>query len=80
MAYIVYYRNRQVLKKLETMPINLVYVSNKFRYAVFYGEKRLEKNYFNNLKNIRGFIRFEQQPAFDESLNFSVKQKTLTSD
>lgn len=73
MGYIVYYRNRQVLKKLETMPVNLAYVSNKFRYAVFYGELKQEKNYFNNLKNVRGFVRFEQQPAFDETLNFNVK-------
>lgn len=73
MGYIVYYRNKQVLKKLNTMPINISYVSEKMNYAIFYGDKDKEKNYLSNLKKVKGFLKLEQQPIFNEELNFDVK-------
>jgi len=73
MGFIVYYRNKQVLKRLNTLPVNVSYISNKMNYAIFYGDKNKEKNYFNNLRKVKGFQKLEQQLIFNEELNFDVK-------
>ena len=41
------------------MPVNIAYTSEKLNYTIFYGELRQE-NYFNQLKNIKGFLKLEQ--------------------
>lgn len=72
MGYIVYHKGNQVLKRLERMPVNIVYTSKKLSYTVFYGEKDQEKNYFGQLRKIRGFIKLEQSELYNEEANFTL--------
>jgi len=72
MGYIVYHKGNQVLKRLEKMPVNIAYTSKKLGYTVFYGEKEQEKNYFGQLRKVRGFIKLEQSDIFDEETNFTL--------
>lgn len=74
MSYIVYYKGNGVLKRLEKMPVNIAYTSEKLNYTIFYGELRQEKNYFNQLKNIKGFLKLEQSSMFDEEVNFTLNR------
>ena len=72
MAYIVYFKGNQVLNKAEKMNINLVYNSNKMNYLVFFGEKYLERNYLNEFKKIKGFLKLETSSLYNENTNFSL--------
>lgn len=71
MLYVVYYKGKGVVNRLERLPINIAFISNKLNYALFYGEKDSQKTYYNHLKNIKGFNKIEQSPLFDEELNYS---------
>jgi len=72
MAYIVYYRGKNILKRLKRMPVNIAYNSNKMNYAIFYGDLNQERNYFNQVKNVRGFIKLEKSDAYNEDLNYEL--------
>lgn len=72
MAYIVYYKGNNLLKRLKRMPINIAYNSKRLNYVIFYGDLNQEKNYFNQIKNVKGFIKLEQSSLFSEELNFKV--------
>lgn len=69
-SYVVFYQGKHVVRKLETMPIHLVYVSKKQHYAVFYIDQKEENKMKKELKNVKGFRAFVKSLAFDESLNF----------
>lgn len=73
MGYIIYYQGKDVVKKLNSMPVNIAYVSQKSNYAVFYGDNNQEKNYFNQVKNIKGFKKIETSLMFNEETRFVVK-------
>lgn len=68
-SYVVFYQGKHVVRKLETLPINLVYVSRKRNYAVFYTDKNLEASIKKTLKNVKGFRNFSPSLAFNENLN-----------
>lgn len=72
MAYIVYFRGGNLLKRIDRLPINVAYVSKKMSYLVFYGDLNQEKSYLNQMKNIKGFLKIEQSKAYDKDLNYSV--------
>ena len=55
MAYIVYFQGRDVIKKINSMPVNIAYVSKKNNYLVFYGDNNQVSNYEKQLKKMRGF-------------------------
>ena len=74
MGYIVYYRGRNIARKLKRMPVNIAYISRRMNYAVFYGNKDSEESYLNNLKRTRGFVKLEASEMFNESLNYSLSE------
>ncbi|VEU81221.1 DUF2129 domain-containing protein [Haploplasma axanthum] len=73
MAFIVYFQGNEIVKRIEKMPVNIAYVSKKANYLVFYGDKKQEKSYFNQLKTIRGFKKFEMSQLFNEEYNFKLE-------
>lgn len=75
MAYIVYYRGSNILKRLRRMPVNVAYRSKRMNYVVFYGDLNQERNYFNQVKNVRGFIKLEKSDAFNVDLNFGIEKQ-----
>lgn len=73
MCYIVFYQGKHVIEKLESLPLNLTYVSKKLNYAVFYCDENQEPNIKKQLKDVKGFKHMGPSPLFDENFKFSVK-------
>lgn len=73
MAYIVYYHGKDIIKKVQNMSVNLAYISARNNYLIFYGDNNQEKNYFNQIKSIKGFKKLEQSLFFNEETKFEVK-------
>jgi len=70
MAYIINFQGKEVPKKLNSMDVNLVYVSKKANYAVVYVDKsRGEKMLVQNLLNTKGFQGVIPSLFFDENVN-----------
>lgn len=45
MRYIVYYQGKDIIKRIETLPVNIAFVSKRNNYIVFYGDNDNEKYY-----------------------------------
>lgn len=73
MAYIVYFQGRDVIKKINSMPVNIAYVSKKNNYLVFYGDNNKVSNYEKQLKKMRGFKKIEPSLLYNEEIKFVVK-------
>jgi uncharacterized protein YlbG (UPF0298 family) len=73
MSYIVIYQGKNVLAKLEKLPVDIAYVSHKLNYAVIYADKEQEKNLKSQLKEVKGFKFFGPSHLYDDNLNFTVK-------
>jgi uncharacterized protein YlbG (UPF0298 family) len=70
MQFIVFYQGKQVLEKLQSMPVDITYVSDKQSYVIIYGDKEQEQNYKKQLKDVKGFKFFGPSQLYDENLNF----------
>jgi uncharacterized protein YlbG (UPF0298 family) len=70
MQFIVFYQGKQVLEKLQSMPVDIAYVSDKQSYVIIYGDKEQEQNYKKQLKDVKGFKFFGPSQLYDENLNF----------
>lgn len=74
MRFIVYFHGKEVLKRLEIMPVNVAFVSKRNNYIVFYGDKVNEKHYYNQMKNVKGFKKLELSPLYNEEANYQVSK------
>ncbi len=70
MSFIVYYQGNQVRDKLQNLPVDIAYVSEKQGYIVFYADQDYEQNLRKQLKNIKGFKFLGTSQTFDKGLNF----------
>jgi len=70
MAYIVFFQGKHVIEKLQTMPVDIAYVSEKQNYAVVYGDKDQEAALKKQLKDVKGFKYFGPSQMYDPNLNF----------
>jgi uncharacterized protein YlbG (UPF0298 family) len=70
MSFIVYYQGHQVLEKLQTLPIDVIYISEKQGYVVFYADNDIEPTLRKQLKNMKGFKFLGTSQTFDKNLNF----------
>jgi uncharacterized protein YlbG (UPF0298 family) len=70
MAYIVFFQGKHVIEKLQTMPVDIAYVSEKQNYAVVYGDKDQEAALKKQLKDVKGFKFFGPSQMYDPNLNF----------
>lgn len=55
---IVYYDNKNCLKKIASFG-NLIYHSNKLRYAYIYVDEKNAKDIMDNIKKIKGVTKVE---------------------
>jgi len=55
---IVYYDNKYCLRKVSKFG-NLIYHSNKLRYAYLYVDEKNAKDIMNNIKKIKGVTKVE---------------------
>jgi uncharacterized protein YlbG (UPF0298 family) len=70
MAFVVFFHGKHVLNKLESLPVDVTYVSKKQHYAIVYGDLEQENNIKKQLKGVKGFKYFGQSQTYDETLNF----------
>lgn len=43
MAYIVYFKGKNMIRRIKRLPVNIAYNSKKLNYLVFYGDLDQEK-------------------------------------
>ena len=70
MQYVIHYKGGRVVKKLETLPVNIAYTSKKLSYAIVYADQEYESKLFKTLKFTKGFKHFSASLIFDKTLNF----------
>jgi uncharacterized protein YlbG (UPF0298 family) len=70
MQYVIHYKGGQVVKKLETLPVNIAYTSKKMSYVIVYADQDYESRLFKALKFTKGFKHFSPSLMFDKNLNF----------
>jgi uncharacterized protein YlbG (UPF0298 family) len=70
MQYVIHYKGGQVVKKLETLPVNIAYTSKKMSYVIVYADQDYESRLFKALKFTKGFKHFSASLTFDKNLNF----------
>jgi uncharacterized protein YlbG (UPF0298 family) len=70
MAYVIFYQGNKVLKKLETLPVDVSYVSKKMSYAIIYSDVEAERQIKKELRFVKGFKHMSPSKTFDETLNF----------
>ena len=73
MSYVIFFKGKEVLSSLESLPLDVAYVSKKKRFVVVYTDKTKEEQIKNTLKKVKGFKGISPSQIFDESLNFDVK-------
>lgn len=74
MAYIVYFKGKNMIRRIKRLPVNIAYNSKKLNYLVFYGDLDQEKYYYNQIKRVRGFIKLEKSNLYLEHLNFNINE------
>ncbi len=68
---IVYYNNQNCLKKITSFG-NLIYHSNKLRYAYLYVDEKNVKSAIENIKKINGVIKVELSLSEMSDFTFSL--------
>ena len=70
MAYIINFFGKEVPKKLETMDVNVYYISKKQNYAIVYADQNRGLNQLTSqLKSIRGFKNISESLSYDSNVN-----------
>ncbi len=69
-SYVIFFRGKDMLEKLNTLPVDIAYQSDKMNYVVVYADKKEEANLRKQLKKIKGFKGFSSSQLYDESRNF----------
>ena len=70
MAYIIFFQGKHVIEKLQSMPVDIAYVSEKQNYAVVYGDMDQEALLKKQLKDVKGFKYIGPSQMYDPNLNF----------
>ena len=70
MQYIIFFQGKHVPEKLKSLPVDVIYVSEKQGYAVMYGDKSIEATLKKQLKDVKGFKFVGPSQLYDENLNF----------
>lgn len=70
MSYVVFYRGKNVIKKLKQLPVDVSYTSKKLDYSIVYADQHYENKLKKTLKFTKGFKHISPSKTFDETLNF----------
>lgn len=70
MRYTIFYQGKQVLEKLQSLPVDIHFVSEKQGYVVFYTDAENEQNIKKQMKHVKGFKFMGSSHTFDPNLNF----------
>ena len=70
MACIILFQRKHVVEKLQSMPVDIAYISEKQNYAVVYGDLDQEAVLKKQLKDVKGFKYIGPSQMYDPNLNF----------
>ena len=70
MGYVIFYKGKQVIKKLNELPVDVAYTSKKLDYSIIYADLSYESKLKKTLKFMKGFKHMSPSKTFDETLNF----------
>ncbi|MDY0346334.1 MAG: DUF2129 domain-containing protein [Acholeplasma sp.] len=72
MSYIVYIKNNEVIKRIEELDVNVVYKSQKQKYATIYFDRSKEKEIKLALEKMKGVSRYEKSLLEAQTIVFEV--------
>ena len=72
MSYIVYIKNNEVIKRIEELDVNVVYKSQKQKYATIYFDRAKEKEIKLALEKMKGVSRYEKSLLEAQDIIFEV--------
>jgi uncharacterized protein YlbG (UPF0298 family) len=69
-SFVVFFRGKQIINKINELPVDIAYQSSKSNYVVIYADKKEEENLRIQLKKIKGYKGFAPSYLYDETRNF----------
>ncbi len=69
-SYVAMYQGKHVINKLNNLPVDISYISEKQHYVVIYLDKANEEMIVKQMKNVKGLKHFGPSQTYDEGLNF----------
>ncbi len=69
-SYVIFFKGKDFIDSLESLPLDIAYQSGKSNYVVVYADKKEEENIRKQLKKLKGFKGFSLSQLYDETRNF----------
>ncbi|QWB95856.1 DUF2129 domain-containing protein [Mycoplasmatota bacterium] len=69
-SFVVFFRGKHMMNKINELPVDVAYQSDKSNYVVIYADKKEEENLRKQLKKIKGYKGFAPSYLYDETRNF----------
>lgn len=71
-SYIVYYKNKEAIKKVEQLDVNVTYNSTRLKFLTIYFDRDNEKDIKRKLEQMKGIIRYEPSLLENQKIIFEV--------
>ena len=71
-SYIVYYKNKEAVKKVEQLDVNVTYNSTRLKFLTIYFDRSNEKDIKRKLEQMKGIIRYEPSLLENQKIIFEV--------
>lgn len=71
-SYIVYFKNKEVVNKIEELDVKVFFVSQKSKYCTIYLDKNKEKEVRQALEKMKGVSRYEPSLLQAQDVKFEV--------
>ncbi|CCV66381.1 MAG: DUF2129 domain-containing protein [Paracholeplasma sp.] len=71
-SYIVYYKNKEAIKKVEQLDVNVTYNSTRLKFLTIYFDRANEKDIKRKLEQMKGIIRYEPSLLENQKIIFEV--------
>ena len=71
-SYIVYFKNKEVVTKIEELDVKVFYVSQKSKYCTIYLDKNKEKEVRQALEKMKGVSKYEPSLLQAQDVKFEV--------
>lgn len=71
-SYIVYYKNKEAIKKVEQLEVNITYHSTRLKFLTIYFDRTNEKDIKRKLEQMKGITRFEPSLLESQKVIFEV--------
>ncbi|HKL60809.1 MAG TPA: DUF2129 domain-containing protein [Acholeplasma sp.] len=72
MSYIVYYKNKEALKRVDALDVNVTYNSKRLKFITIYFDRAKEKEIKKSLEQMKGITKYEPSLLESQQVNFEV--------